>query len=212
MYQPKAHEETRVEVLHELIKDHSLGCIVTLGKNGLIVNHIPFLIDSDAEGKGTLKGHVARANPLWQDFSDSVESVIIFQGPQAYVSPSWYPTKHQTGKAVPTWNYAVVHVHGFPKVIEDPAWLLSLVTELSNTHEATQKLPWKVSDAPKDFTDRMIEMIVGIEIPISKIEGKWKLSQNRPMGDRLGVAAGLESQQDASARSVASLVMRSLHD
>lgn len=210
MYIPKVHEETRMEVLHGLMAAHPLGCIVTLGEGGLVVNHIPFLIDATAGEFGTLKGHVARANPLWRDLSSTVASVVVFQGPHAYVSPNWYPTKHQTGKAVPTWNYAVAHAHGFPRVIEDPAWLLDLVTELSNVHEASQARPWKVSDAPEDFIERMVEMIVGIEIPIKKIEGKWKLSQNRPKADRLGLVAGLAAQEDEASRSMAAMVMQSL--
>lgn len=210
MYIPKVHEETRLEVLHGLMTAHPLGCLVTLGEGGLVVNHIPFLIDAAAGEFGTLKGHVARANPLWKDFSSMVASVVVFQGPHAYVSPNWYPSKHQTGKAVPTWNYAVAHAHGFPRVIEDPAWLLDLVTDLSNVHEASQARPWKVADAPMDFTERMLEMIVGIEIPIEKIEGKWKLSQNRPNADRLGLVAGLAAQEEESSRSMAAMVMQSL--
>lgn len=210
MYIPKVHEETRLEVLHGLMTAHPLGCLVTLGEGGLVVNHIPFLIDAAAGEFGTLKGHVARANPLWKDFSSMVASVVVFQGPHAYVSPNWYPSKHQTGKAVPTWNYAVAHAHGFPRVIEDPAWLLDLVTDLSNVHEASQARPWKVADAPMDFTERMLEMIVGIEIPIEKIEGKWKLSQNRPNADRLGLVAGLAAQEGEASRSMAAMVMQSL--
>lgn len=212
MYIPKAFEETRIDVLHDLMTAHPFGCFVTLGKEGLLVNHIPFFIDASSGGFGTLKGHVARANPVWKEFSSSLESVVVFQGPHAYVSPNWYPTKHQTGKVVPTWNYAVVHAHGIPKVIEDAAWLLDLVTKLSDTHEASQQLPWKVSDAPEEFTERLLEMIVGIEIPISKIEGKWKLSQNRPKADRLGLVAGLEAQDDDVSRAMGSMVMKSLHE
>ena len=212
MYLPKVHEEMRKEVLYDLIKAYPLGCIVTAGKDGLLVNHIPFLLDPTAGEHGTLRGHVARANPVWQDFSRSTESVVIFQGPASYVSPNWYPTKHQTAKAVPTWNYAVVHAHGFLKVIDDRDWLLDIVTQLTHTHEATQALPWQISDAPKEYIDRMIEMIVGIEIPISTLVGKWKMSQNRTREDRLGVVAGLESKHESEAQGVAELVRRSLLD
>lgn len=212
MYIPKAHEETRIEVLHGLMQAHPLGCLVTCGKDGLVANHIPFMLDASIGEHGVLKCHVARANPVWQDISTVSESLVIFQGPQVYVSPSWYPTKHQTGKAVPTWNYAVVHAYGIPKAIEDPAWILNLITELSDAHEASQKLPWKVSDAPADFTERLIEMIVGIEIPIARLEGKWKVSQNRPRADRLGVAAGLEAQGSEAARASAALVMRAVDE
>lgn len=212
MYIPKAHEETRIDVLHDLMKMHPLGCLVTLGEDGLLVNHIPFLVDSSAGELGTLKCHVARANPVWKNFSNTIDSVVVFQGPHSYVSPNWYPTKHQTGKAVPTWNYAVAHAHGIPKVIEDPVWLLDLVAKLTAVHEASQRLPWKVADAPEEFTHRLLEMIVGIEIPISKIEGKWKLSQNRPKADRLGLMAGLEAQGDEASQSMAAMVMKSLDE
>ncbi|MBI1891132.1 MAG: FMN-binding negative transcriptional regulator [Burkholderiales bacterium] len=211
MYIPKPHEETRLDVLHELMRAHPLGCLVTLSESGLVANHIPFVLDISSSELGVLKGHVARANPLWKEFSASTESLVVFQGPEGYVSPTWYPTKHQTGKAVPTWNYAVVHAYGLPRAIEDAEWLLSLVSELSDIHEASQQLPWKVSDAPKDFTERLLEMIVGIEIPISRIEGKWKVSQNRPKADRLGVAAGLEAQENDAAREMAAMVMQSLN-
>lgn len=212
MYIPKPHEEIKLDVLHELMRAYPLGCLVTLSENGLVANHIPFVLDPSSSELGVLKGHVARANPLWQELSASTESLVVFQGPEAYVSPAWYPTKHQTGKAVPTWNYAVVHAYGVPRAIEDAEWVLNLVTELSDIHEASQALPWKVSDAPKEFTERLLEMIVGIEIPLSRIEGKWKVSQNRPRADRLGVAAGLEAQGNELARASASLVMQALKE
>ncbi|CAN5177277.1 FMN-binding negative transcriptional regulator [soil metagenome] len=211
MYQPKHHEENRIEVLHGLMKSYPFGTIASLGHEGLLVNHMPFLLDPGSGEFGTLRCHVARANPVWQQFSDSVESIVIFQGPDAYVSPSWYPGKHEHGKAVPTWNYAVVHAHGLPRVINDAAWLLDHVTELSNTHEASQRLPWKVSDAPPDYIERMLEMIVGVEMPITSLVGKWKVSQNRPAADRDGVAAGLESRKDEQSRAMAALVRDAMH-
>ena len=192
MYIPKAHEELNSAVMHDLIRAYPLGCLVTLGQSGLTVNHIPFLIDSGVGEHGLLRAHVARNNPLWQE--PGAETVAIFQGPDAYISPNWYPSKHQAAKAVPTWNYAVVHAHGHLKVIEDRDWLLQLVTELTNTHERTQQLPWKVSDAPQDYLERMLDMIVGIEIPVQKLVGKWKTSQNRTDPDRAGVVAGLTAQ------------------
>ena len=206
MYTPKDFEETRIDILHQLMKSHPLASLVTLGDAELIVNHLPFLIDPSCGLFGTLRGHVARANPVWQAFSHTVESVVIFQGPESYITPSWYPSKEAHGKVVPTWNYAVVHAYGYPRVIENAAWLRAHVTELTNKHEPTQALPWKVSDAPQDFTDKLINAIVGIEISISTIRGKWKVSQNRPMADRLGVVAGLESLGGEQARAMASLV------
>lgn len=173
---------------------------------------MPFLIDPTCGEFGTLRGHIARANPMWHEFSDTFESVVIFQGPQSYISPGWYPSKFEHGKAVPTWNYAVVHAHGFPRIVEDAAWLLKHVTELTDLHEASQIAPWQVSDAPKDYIDRLLEMIVGIEIPISKLIGKWKVSQNRPVTDKLGIAAGLASFEDIESRKMATLVMQSMFD
>lgn len=206
MYIPKHHEESDTSVLHALIRAHPLGAWVTQADSGLLANHIPFLLDATRGEHGTLVGHVARANPAWQSFSASVESVVIFQGVETYITPSWYPSKHADGKAVPTWNYAVVHAHGLPRVIEDREWLLKHVNELTNTHEAGQALPWKVSDAPQDFVDRMLQAIVGIEIPIGRLVGKWKVSQNRPEADKLGVVAGLIGRDDAQSKEMASLV------
>jgi transcriptional regulator len=154
-----------------------------------------------------LCGHVARANPVWQHLGGAVEALVVFQGPESYITPSWYPSKHADGRAVPTWNYAVVHAYGQPRAIEDSAWLLEHVTQLTAIHEAGQALPWQVTDAPQDFTDQMIRRIVGIEITISRLQGKWKVSQNRKSADRLGVAAGLESQASERSIEMAKLVM-----
>lgn len=208
MYVPKHHEETDISVLHSLIRAHSLGTWATPGDGELIVNHVPFLIDPSRGNYGTLIGHVARANGVWQSFSKTIQSVVIFQGPESYITPSWYPSKHAHGKAVPTWNYAVVHAHGMPVVIEDKAWLLRHLNELTSVHEANQALPWKVSDAPAEYTERMIERIVGVEIPIASLVGKWKVSQNRPDSDKLGVVAGLLAKQDTQSNEMAVLVDR----
>jgi len=208
MYVPKQFEETDPAVLHALIESQPLGAWVTAGDGGLEVNHLPFLIDAGRGPHGTLTAHVARANPVWKSLATDAEGVVVFQGPQAYVSPSWYPSKHAHGKAVPTWNYAVVHAHGVARAIEDPAWLLDFVDRLSQRHEADQRVPWKVSDAPRDFIDSLLGAIVGIEIPISRIAGKWKVSQNRPAADRLGVVAGLRSREDDESDRMAELVGR----
>jgi transcriptional regulator len=174
----------------------------------LAVNHIPFLVDSTQGEYGTLIGHVARANAIWKCFSTDMPSVVIFQGPQSYISPSWYPSKHAHGKAVPTWNYALVHAHGVPRTIEDKDWLRSHVTQLSDLHESTSAVPWSVSDAPSDYIDTMLDNIVGIEIPISTIVGKWKTSQNRPLADKLGTIAGLYERADGNSREMAALMER----
>ena len=206
MYVPKHHEETDVSVLHSLMKSHPLSTWVTQGDGELIANHIPFLLDPTRGELGTLVGHVARANRVWQSFSKTIDSLLVFQGAETYITPSWYPSKHAHGKAVPTWNYAVVHAHGLPRIIEDPQWLLQHLNQLTDTHEEKQALPWKVSDAPPEFTDQLLKAIVGIEIPIAKLVGKWKVSQNRPESDKLGVVAGLLAQNDQQSKEMALLV------
>jgi transcriptional regulator len=153
-----------------------------------------------------LRAHVARANPVWREMSTTTPSIVMFQGAQAYVTPSWYPGKHQHGKAVPTWNYAVVHVHGVPRPMEDLDWLRTHLERMTDAQESSQANPWKVGDAPEDYVRRMMEAIVGIEIPVARIEGKWKVSQNRAAPDRLGVVAGLLSRGDEAGREMAELV------
>ena len=203
MYTPAHFEETRTPVMHDLVRAHPLATWVVQGADGLVVNHIPFLIDAERGPHGTLVGHVARANPIWQQLGSSV---AVFQGPQAYVSPNWYPSKHAHGKAVPTWNYAVVHAHGTPRAIEARDALLDIVTRLTHVHEAGQAAPWAVSDAPAEYIEQMLKAIVGIEIPIERLAGKWKVSQNRGEADRLGVAAGLRHRADAESLAMADWV------
>jgi transcriptional regulator len=209
MYMPSHFEETRVEVLHQLIREHSLAVLVTLGSEGLNANHIPFEIEPAPAPFGTLRGHVARSNPVWRDFSKDVQALLVFQGPQAYITPSWYETKKETGKVVPTYNYIVVHAYGPLNVVEDRAWLRRLVERLTNRHEAARPEPWKITDAPGDYIDKMLGAIVGIEIPVTKLLGKWKASQNRPPADRDGVVRGLSEINDADAATMASLVKES---
>ncbi|MCG8563023.1 MAG: FMN-binding negative transcriptional regulator [Hyphomicrobiales bacterium] len=206
MYVPPHFREERVEVLHDLIRAHSLATLVTLGADGLTASHIPMLIDPEPAPYGTLKGHFARANPHWQDISSEVEALAVFSGPQAYVTPSWYPTKQETGRVVPTWNYAVVHAYGRIETYTDPDRLLALITSLTDHYERELAAPWAVSDAPDDFVQRQLRAIVGIEIPVARLEGKWKVSQNRNAADRAGVAKGLSASADAEDRSVAALV------
>lgn len=207
MYLPKHLEETRLDVLHALVRKHPLGTWVSAEDEGLNVNHIPFLLDASRGDHGTIVGHVARANPVWKSTAAvTVPDVVVFRGPQAYITPSWYPSKHEHGKAVPTWNYVVVTVHGRPKFIDDKAWLISHLRELTDTHEADQAAPWKIEDAPEEFTQKLADAIIGVEIPILRIEGKWKTSQNRPESDKIGVVAGLLDKGDAEAAAMASLV------
>ena len=205
MYTPKPNEETRVEVMHELIRAHPLGTWTLLGADDLLTHHVPFQLDAERGPCGTLVGHVARANSVWRSPPTAIRSVVSFQGPQAYVTPSWYPSKAEHGKVVPTWNYAVVHVRGAPTFIHDRDWLLAHVSSLTDAHEAAEPKPWSVADAPAEYTERMLGAIVGVEIPIERLLGKWKASQNRPDGDRAGVVAGLERRGDAASAELVAL-------
>ena len=206
MYVPASFAEARVDVLHDLIRAHPLGALVVLTARGLDANHVPFEVNPEPAPFGTLRCHVARANPMWREFAVDVGAMVIFQGPQSYVSPGWYPTKREHGKVVPTWNYAVVHAQGPLRVIDDRVWLRQLIERLTNHHEAPRRDPWQVTDAPADFVDTMVNAIVGIEIPIAQLTGKWKVSQNRPTVDREGVVAGLSQQGNEDAAAMAQLV------
>jgi transcriptional regulator len=203
MYQPPAFREDRSEVQHALIRKHPLGLLITAGPAGLLANLFPFLLDADGTEKGTLRLHMARANPQWHELEAVEECLVVFQGPQDYVTPSWYATKRETGKVVPTWNYATVHVWGRPRVMKDDAWLRKQIEDLTASREAQRTEPWQVGDAPEDFVAMQMRAIVGIEIPILKIEGKWKMSQNRPEADRAGVIAGFREQ---GGEAIAALV------
>ena len=206
MYLPKHFEETRVPVLHGLIGAHPLGALIAMTSAGLDANHIPFEVDPDPVPFGTLRGHIARANPLWRDVSRDVEALAIFQGPGTYVSPAWYPTKQETAKVVPTWNYAVVHAYGTLRFIDDRDWLRAFVSKLTDRHEAPRPEPWKVTDAPSDYIETQLGAIIGLEIPITRLVGKWKVSQNRPAQDRAGAAEGLLREGGASAAAMAELI------
>jgi len=217
MYLPSHFEESRPEVLQELVRAHPLGLLVTLGPAGLQANPVPFMLDAGADGGGdasapVLRAHVARANPVWREARADVESLVVFQGPQAYISPSHYPTKAQTGKVVPTWNYVIVQARGTLRVVDDAPWLHALVTRLTQRHEAPRAAPWAVSDAPDDYIASMLRAIVGIEIPLTALTGKWKVSQNRHAEDRAGVARGLREQaaqgDDPQAAAMADWVAR----
>ena len=194
MYLPKHFEVTDPATLRGVARQHPLATWATVVDRQPVVNHVPFLLDAADGEHGTLIGHVARANPLWKT---PAPSVLVFQGEGTYVSPSWYPSKREHGKVVPTWNYAVVHAHGTPQAVEDRDGLLAIVSRLTDTHEARQTQPWKVSDAPADYIDQMLRNIVGIRIPVTRWVGKFKLHQNHPAPTRLGVIAGL-TQRDPS--------------
>jgi transcriptional regulator len=196
MYQPPHFREDDPEVQHALIRAHPLGLLVTSGAAGLEANHVPFVLDAPA---GLLRAHVARPNTQWQSFDPALEALVVFQGPEAYITPSWYATKAESGKVVPTWNYAVVQVHGRMRAIEDRDWLRAQIEALTRQQEERREHGWHVSDAPAAYVEAQIRGIVGIEIAITRIEGKWKVSQNRPEGDRAGVVAGLRDGGDEAA-------------
>ena len=207
MYLPGHFAESRSEVLHALMRVQPFATLVTQGADGLTADHLPLQLDAGLAPLGVLHGHVARANPLWRH-ADGAEVLTIFQGPQAYVTPSWYPTKHADGKAVPTWNYVVVHARGRLRAIDDPAWLRAQLETLVDRHESPLPEPWHVADAPPDYIEKMLKAIVGIEIVISEITGKWKTSQNQPAANREGVIAGLRQQGTDNTLSMAELVAR----
>ncbi len=198
MYIPATFKETRLEVMHALIEASPLGLLISNGRSGLLASPLPFMIyREEGVGKfGTLRAHLARANPHWKDLTGELECLIVFQGEQGYVTPSWYPSKAATQQAVPTWNYATVHAWGQAKVIEDAAWLRRQLDEMTHFHEQERAPKWAVDDAPSAYIETQMKAIVGIEIPVTRIEGKWKMSQNRGEADRLGVIDGMRSPGD----------------
>jgi transcriptional regulator len=208
MYIPRHFEETRVDVLHQLMRHEPFGALVTKGTGGLEANHLPFELDSAAGPLGMLCGHVARANAVWRDTDRAVDALAIFQGPQRYVTPSWYPTKADTGKVTPTWNYVVVHAYGPIRFIDDPEWLRAHIDRLTAQHETGRERPWAVSDAPGDYIAGLVRGIVGFELPIARLTGKWKVSQNRSDADRAGVTTGLRADADPASAAMADLIER----
>ena len=208
MYCPAHFAESRPEALHALMREHPLATLVTMGEAGLNADHVPLILETATDGNAVLHGHVARANPMWRTLRADVEALAIFHGPEAYITPSWYPTKHEHGKAVPTWNYAVVHARGLLRVIHDADWLRTQVGALTQTQESAFAEPWAVSDAPADYIEKMLAAIVGIELKLTSLEGKWKSSQNQPEGNRSGVVQGLQALGTDDARQMAQLIIR----
>ena len=206
MYLPKHFQEARVPVLHELIRCHPLATLVTLTPEGLQANHIPLYLRVDAQGLGVLVGHVARANPVWKNADPQTAALVVFQGPHSYISPGWYPTKAEHGKVVPTWNYAVVQARGPLRAVDDAGWVRAQLMELTGQQESAFAKPWSVDDAPADYIEKMLTAIVGIEIPIQELTGKWKVSQNQPEVNQAGVVQGLGRSHDAHAPAMAGLV------
>lgn len=201
MYQPPHHREDRLEVQHSLIESHPLGLLISYGPEGLLANSLPFLLQRKAGSLGTLQVHLARANVQWKHI-DGQKVLVVFQGPQAYVSPTLYATKRETGKVVPTWNYAMVQARGIARLHTDPEWLQAQIEALTSRHEGNRAPSWAVSDAPRTFIESQLRGIVGCEIEIDAIEGKWKVSQNRPEADRRGVADGLAHDNPPMAELV----------
>jgi transcriptional regulator len=194
VYVPPLFKEDRIDVLHDAIRRTGLATLVTLAADGLIASHVPMLLDPDPAPYGTLIGHLARPNPQAHGAVPGVQGLAIFQGPDVYITPSWYATKRENGKVVPTWNYVAIHAHGPVEFFDDTERLRDVVTRLTEREEQARADPWAVSDAPAAFIDGMLKGIVGFALPIARLEGKWKMSQNRPAQDRAGVVAGLEQQ------------------
>jgi len=205
MYTPKHFEESRAEVLQHLVRSHPLCTLVTLSDEGLVANYVPMLLQAGNDAPGVLVGHVARANPVWRATNLEVPVLALFQGPQHYISPSLYATKAEHGKVVPTWNYAVVQARGRLVVHDDAGWVRQQVTELTQQQESSRPQPWAVSDAPRDYTDAMVNAIVGIEIVLTELRGKWKVSQNQVPENQRSVVQGLQ-HGNADDQDMAALV------
>ena len=201
MYQPPHFRDDTRTAQHGLIRTYPLGLLITGGADGLIANPIPFLLD-ETGAHGTLRAHLARANPQWQALAEAQDCLVVFQGPQGYVTPDWYASKREHGRVVPTWNYATVHVWGRARVIQDADWLRRQIADLTALRETPRAAPWAVDDAPAPFVAAQMRAIVGIEIPIARIEGKWKMSQNRPEADRAGVIAGMRADGEAALAEI----------
>ena len=198
MYIPADFNESRIENLHDCIVQHPFGTLITHGKSGLDANHIPFELAAGEGERGVLRAHVARANPVWQDIANGDEVLVVFRAGDAYISPNWYPSKHEFHKQVPTWNYIVVHAHGRISVHDDERYVRGVVARLTRQHEATQPEPWKMSDAPADYIDTMLKSIVGLQIGITRLIGKSKLGQNKASRDIRGAAVALQARGDTA--------------
>jgi transcriptional regulator len=206
MYQPPHFREQRVDVLNALITAHPFATLVTVDPQGLDANHIPFVLHPDEGPHGTLRGHVSRANPVWKNIDPATDALAIFQGPDAYITPSWYPSKKVDGKVVPTWTYATVHAHGPLQVIDDKAALRQHLDCLVASQEQDRPVPWYASDAPADYIANHMKGIVGIEMPIARLEGKWKVNQSKPEQDRIGAARGLRLEGGEKAQAIADVI------
>ena len=206
MYTP-AHNRVDDRVMQSaFVQAHPFATLVSAQGGELLISHLPMILETKGDGSSLLRGHVARANAHWRAFEKGGEAVAVFHGPQAYVTPQWYPSKAEHAKVVPTWNYAVVHLRGTTHAISDPVWLHAHVSALSDVHEAQFAHQWKVSDAPADYVEKLLGAIVGLEMTVDRFEGKWKLSQNRTAVDRAGVINGLAARPDADSQAVRQLM------
>jgi transcriptional regulator len=205
VYEPPLHRNEDLPALQALIRERMFGLLISNGAEGLVANSVPFVLDTASSKLGTLKVHLARANTQWRDLEASPDALIVFQGHDHYITPSWYATKQETGKVVPTWNYTMVQAKGRAKVMDD-AWLGQQIEELTQALEQRREQPWAVGDAPADFIAMQRRAIVGLEIEILDMRGKWKTSQNRNAADRAGVVAGLEAVGDDDSHAMAEIV------
>jgi transcriptional regulator len=210
MYVSRHHQFNDCEAVSALMQSHPLGAWVCHSRDGLVANHVPFFLDRTRGPHGVLMGHVARANPVWRLLSADTPSVVMFQGAESYITPGWYPGKGEHGKVVPTWNYVVAHAHGTARAIEDPDWMLDMLIRLTASQESRQTSPWRVSDAPSGFIEKLMRGIVGIEIQINRLEGKLKASQDEDSRDRHGTVGGLQSIHSDQSREMAELILSTL--
>jgi transcriptional regulator len=209
MFQPDHFRVDDVAEMHALMRARPFAALVSAGPLGLYGTHLPTVLKSERPN-GVIECHLSRANPHWKDLAGGGEAMLIFQGPEGYITPNWYATKAETGKAVPTWNYAVVHAYGRPAIMKEKDWLLRHVTELSAQQERSEARPWEVSDAPASYIDVMLRGIVGFRFEITRLEGKWKMSQNRDTQDRVGVIEGLKARASGDDLAIADAVMRKM--
>lgn len=208
MYLPEHFAETQLEELHRIVREHPLGILVTHAAGGLDANHLPFELVPEKGRYGTLQAHIARANPLWNEVPDGTEVLVVFRGAQGYVSPNWYPSKHETHRSVPTWNYEVVHAHGRMRLIDDASFVGALVARLTRRNEAAEPRPWTMADAPREYIEHMVSMVVGLEIEVTRLTGKRKLSQNRDARDFEGVVRALEERKQEKLAGAMARVSR----
>ena len=206
MFQPPVFREDRIEVINEMIRTHPFASIISMQEGEIVADHIPLIMHPELSTLGNLQGHMGRGNPIGKKLDETIEVLVIFQGPHHYITPTWYPSKKEHEKVVPTWNYIVVHARGKIKLHDDTDWILSHLTELTHRKEGGRKEPWKVSDAPDDFISRQLRGIIGIEIEITSFQATWKTSQNKTEEDNQGVVDGLKTEKTDAATTMAACV------